>query len=840
MTWKGINIAYYGGIMVKKNTSELSVSQLRRICNHKSFQFTSTEKLPPLEGVIGQDRALKAVQFGLEINSHGYHTYALGPTGTGKSTIIKKILAKVAKNKDVPDDWLYVNNFEDHDKPYTLKLPAGTGHKFRDDIDQLVEELKSDIPKAFESKEYAKEQENIEQEFQKRSKELFQELEKKVSEHGFVLLQTIHGIVPLPTVNDKVITPDQYTTLSDEEKKKFDDVQEELQGKIRETVRLVEELQKKGKDRIRELDHRIVGYTVDHLINDLLKKYAKFHGAVTYLKAAKAALLKNVMTYKQMKQAEQIPGISSLLGGSQEPAFEEYRINLLVDNSKTVGVPVVFESNPIGPNLIGRVEQRGFFGTLVTNFRMIKAGALHRANGGYLIIEALDLLQKPFAYQLLKRCLKTREIVIESMNEVFGAFITRTLEPQPIPLDIKIILIGDPYIYYMLHEMDHEFKELFKVVADFETQSDWTADNVKQYAQFIGNICREEKLKHFDASAVAKVIEYCSRQVEHQNKLATNFGNVVDLVRQSNYWATQNKSKLVRKIDVTKALEEKVYRSNRIEKHIQEMIREGTIMVSTKGTAIGQVNGLSVLKLGEYSFGKPSRITARTYIGSQGVISIDREVKLGGPIHNKGSMILVGYMGGKYAFHAPLGFSASITFEQLYEGVEGDSASSAEIYALLSSLSDHPLRQDLAVTGSVNQHGEIQPIGGVNEKIEGFFQVCKAKGLTGKQGVIIPASNVVHLMLHDYVIEAVKAKQFHIYAVSTIDEGIELLTGMKAGARSKDGHYPANTINGAVQKGIINLAKLAKNFDKKEHKQKTVTKKHKKEVKKQKIKKKNR
>jgi lon-related putative ATP-dependent protease len=802
--------------MAAKNTNKLSVNQLRRVCNPKDLNFTSTEKLPILEGVIGQDRALKAVNFGLEIKSHGYHIYALGPTGTGKSTIVRKMLAKAAKDKPAPDDWLYINNFDDHDKPYTLKLPAGKGHKFRDDIDSLVEELKTDIPKAFESKEYEKEQEKIEQEFQKRSKELFQELEKKVSDKGFVLLQTIHGVMPMPMVEDKVLTTDQYSALSEIEKQKYEVIQEELQKKIRETVRLVEELQKKGKYRVRELDHRIVGYTVDHLINDLLNKYAKFQGAVNYLKATKESLLKNVISFKQMKQPEQNPNLS-LFGASQEPTFDEYRVNLLIDNSKTKGIPVIFESNPIGPNLIGRIEQKGWFGTLVTNFRMIKAGSLHRANGGYLIIEALELLQKPFAYQLLKRCLKTREIVIESMNEVFGAFITRTLEPTPIPLDIKIILIGDPYIYYLLHDLDHEFKELFKVVADFEEQSDWNSNNVKQYAQFIGNICREEKLKHFDASAVAKVVEYCSRQVEHQEKLATNFGNVVDLVRQSNFWAHQNKSKLVRKSDVVKALEEKIYRSNRIEKHIQEMIEEGTIMVSTKGFAVGQINGLSVLKLGEYSFGKPSRITARTYIGNNGVVSIDREVKLGGPIHNKGSLILVGYLGGKYALNAPLSFSASITFEQLYEGVEGDSASSAEIYALLSSLSGCPIRQELAVTGSVNQHGDVQPIGGVNEKIEGFFQVCKIKGLTGKQGVIIPASNVPHLMLHDYVIDAVKTNKFHIYAVSTIDEGIELLTGIKAGVHNKHGHYPVNTINGAVQKRVIELGKLAKNFDKEIH-----------------------
>lgn len=807
------------GDHMEKKAIELPAEQLRRICHPQDLNFSSTEELPNLDGIIGQERALNAVNFGLNIKSHGYHIYALGPTGTGKSTIIRKMLAKVAKNKIIPDDWLYVNNFEDHDRPYVLKLPAGKGHEFKDDMDQLVEELKTDVPKAFESKEYEKEQEKIEQELQKRSKELFQDLEKKVSERGFVLLQTIHGVVPLPIVKEKVLTPDQYSELKESEKQKFESTQEELQSEIRETIRLVEQLQKQGKERVRDLDRRIVGFAIDHLINDLLEKYSIFQGITNYLNASREFLLKNVQAFKQIKQPEQISNLPIL--GAQEQNFEEYRVNLLVDNSKTTGVPVIFESNPIGPNLIGRIEQRGWFGTLITNFRMIKPGSLHRANGGYLIIEALELLQKPFAYQLLKRCLKNREIVIESMNEAFGAFITRTIEPQPIPLDVKVILIGDPYIYYLLHAWDHDFRELFKVVADFEMQTDWSIENAKQYAQFIGSICREEKLIHFDSAAVAKILEYCSRQVENQKKLATNFGNIVDLVRQASYWANQNGNKIVREQDVKKTLEEKIYRSNRIENHIQEMIAEGTIMVSTDGLVAGQVNGLSVLKLGDYSFGKPSRITARTYIGNEGVINIDREVKLGGPIHNKGSMILVGYFGGKYALETPFSLSASITFEQLYEEVEGDSASCAEIYALLSSLSGYPIRQDLAVTGSVNQHGEVQPIGGANEKIEGFFQVCKAKGLTGRQGVIIPSTNVHHLMLHDYVIDAVKAGKFHIYAVATIDEGIELLTGIKAGERKEDNTYPADTVNGTVQKRIIALAKLAKDFGAEERKKKS-------------------
>lgn len=791
-------------------TKKLQPNQLCRSCSPSEFKFKTTEQLAVLEGAIGQDRALSAVSFGISIKSHGYHIYALGPTGSGKTTIIRKLLEKEAQNKPAPNDWLYVNNFENRDKPYYLNLPAGMGKEFKEDMDLLVEELKTETYKVFESKEYAKEQEKIEQDFQKHSKELFEDLEKKAEKKGFVLLQTAHGIMPLPTSGDKVLTPEQHAGLSEKERKKIESTQEELSREVRETIRLIESLQKTVKASIRDLDRRVISFAVDHLLNSLFEKYKKFKAVINYLNEAKAFLLKNVPTFKQLKQSEQASMVQMLGGaggGNQEPTFEEYRVNLIVDNSKTKGVPVIFERNPIGPNLVGRIEQRGYFGTLVTNFSMIKSGSLHRANGGYLIIDALELLQKPYAWQMLKRALKGREVMIENMYEAFGAFATRTLEPEPIPLDLKILLIGDPYIYYLLSAYDQDFRELFKVMADFEPHMKWDKESVQHYASFIGNICREENLKHFEPSAVAQVVEYGSRAVSHQNKLSTNFGEVVDIVRQSSYWANQNGNKTVKAADVKKALDEKIYRSSRIDQQIQEMIAEGTIMIDTDGEVVGQINGLSVMQIGDYSFGKPSRITARTYSGAEGVISIDREVKLGGTIHNKGTMILAGYLGGKYASEYPVSFTASLTFEQLYEGVEGDSASSTEIYALLSSLSGYPIRQGFAVTGSVNQFGEIQPIGGVNDKIEGFFQVCKAKGLTGKQGVIIPATNVNHLMLRDYVIDAVKAGKFHIYAVTTIDEGIELLTGISAGERKKDGAFPKNTVNWAVQNKLIELTK---------------------------------
>ncbi|KPJ67458.1 MAG: hypothetical protein AMJ43_04165 [Coxiella sp. DG_40] len=791
--------------MVNKKNYELPIKQLRHYCDPKEFDFTSTKNLSQLEEFIGQDRALNALSFGIEIKDHGYHIYALGPVGTGKTTIVRKFLEKDAKNKPVPNDWLYINNFEDQDKPRTLCLPAGKGREFKDDMDQMVVELKTEVPKAFEGKDYEQEQERIEQEFQKRSKELLLELEKKAEQMGFRLLQTPQGMAAVPIGEEKEIE------LDEQKRQEIDAKQDELQGEMRETLRQVEELQKQGKERMYELDQRVVGFAVDHLINDLKGKYNSYQPVVEFLSETRANLLKNVQAFKQIKQMEHMPQPSkiSMIFGGQEPAFDEYRVNLIVDNSKLQGAPVILEKNPIGPNLLGRIEQQGWFGTLVTNFRMIKAGSLHRANGGYLIIEALDLLTKPLAWQILKRALKNKEIAVESMAEALGAFITRTLEPEPIPLRTKVILIGDPFLYYLLFNWDQDFTELFKIKADFETKMERNPETTKQYAQFVGDICREEGLKHFSPCAVSRIVEHGARSVDHQKKLVTKFGDIVDLIRQSNYWANKNGNDLVKGVDVQKALDEKIYRSNRIEQLIQEMIKEGTILIDTQGEVVGQINGISVLSLGDYSFGKPSRITARTYVGNEGVMNIDREVKLGGPIHNKAAMILSGFFGGKYALNIPLAFSASLTFEQLYEEVEGDSATSAEIYALLSSLSDYPIRQNLAVTGSANQRGEVQAIGGVNEKIEGFFQVCKIKGLTGNQGVIIPKSNVEHLMLHDNVIDAVKQGKFHIYAISNISEGIELLTG-------KD----SKTIDDAVQKKILELAKKAKEFGEKKGKKK--------------------
>ncbi|SCZ53420.1 Lon protease family protein [Thiohalomonas denitrificans] len=791
-------------------------SELRRECRPEELGFNSTEELPDLEGVVGQERALRAIGFGIEIKSVGYHMYALGPIGTGKTTTVRKFLEQDAAGKPAPDDWLYVNNFQNPDKPKALRMSQGCGSGFRNDMDQFVEGLKSEVPRSFEEKEYAQEQQQLQQDYQRRAKELFQQLEADVRESGFGLMQTPQGIMLAPLSDDEMMTPDQLAQLPEKRRRQIEARQEELERETRETMRQAEQLQKEGRERSRELDRRVIAMAVDSRLNELKERYRDFPEISGFLGEVRKSLLHNVEAFKHLNQLEQASGQEQMLlaqmQGGQTPSFDEYRVNLVVDNSHAVGAPVVEESHPTVPNLIGRIEHQGQFGTLVTNYRLIKGGALHRANGGYLMLDAVELLTKPAAWQFLKRALKSRKIVIEGINEAMGALTTRTLQPEPIPLETKVIVIGDPMIYSLLYQHDPEFQELFKVKADFETRMDWSPDNMHRYARFVGTVCREEGLRHFDPSGVARVVEFGGRMASHRDKLAIKFGDIVDLLRQSSYWAGVNGNALVLGSDVKQAVDEQIFRGNRVEKRLQEMIEEGAILIDTRGKRAGQINGLAVLSAGDYSFGHPSRITARTYAGSEGVVNIDRESKLGGPLHNKGSMILAGYLGGRYAHDMPLSLSATLTFEQLYSGVEGDSASSAELFALLSALTNLPLRQDLAVTGSVNQHGEIQAIGGVNEKVEGFFSVCRMTGLTGKQGVVIPQSNVRHLMLRDEVVEAVEAGDFHIYPITTVDEGIGLLCERDAGDLQEDGTYPEDTVNSLVKQAVRDMAEIGRKF----------------------------
>jgi lon-related putative ATP-dependent protease len=791
---------------------KVPLEKLRWVCNPEQFDFKTTEDLPELDEAIGQERALKSIDFGLGMQMSGFNLFLAGEPGTGRSSTIKNLLKKRARTEPPPHDWCYVNNFKLPDKPMSLTLPAGKGSELAVDMKELLDAVRSIIPKALDSKEYETNKSAILEEYQALSASLFSKLEKEAEEKGFALQRNVSGLVMVPQKEGRNFTQEEYDALGDEEKHKLDEAGKELTEKLNDVLRVVRENEKATKDTLSKLDRNLGLAAVGHHIEPLKEKYAEFPRVIEYLEAVQEDILINLEDFKDhsTQQPSPIPGMRPQY---QEPSFERYAVNVLVDNKDIEGAPVVFEPNPTYNNLFGRIEhvmQMG--GVATTNFTLVKPGALHRANGGYLIVDAREVLINPFSWDSLKRCIKNCEIKIEDVLEQYRFMTVASLKPEPVPLQAKIIMIGNPWIYYLLYHLEPDYRKLFKVKADFDSRVYRTPEIMKEYALFVANHCKNEKLLPFDRSGVAGLLEYSARMVEDQERLSSQFMEISDLIREASYWASKEKSSIVSREFVKRAIEEEIYRNNRIEERIQEMINEGTIMVDTAGEVVGQINGLSVMSLGDYMFGRPSRLTVRVYMGRGGMVNIEREVKLSGPIHDKGVMILTGYLGGKFAHDKPLSFSASICFEQSYEGVEGDSASSTELYALLSALSGVPLRQGIAVTGSVNQLGKVQPIGGVNYKIEGFYAVCKAKGLTGEQGVMIPATNVRHLMLKDEVVEAVKAGLFHIWSVSTIDQGIEILTGVPAGERGEDGSYPEGTINCLVDKRLHEFGESMKKF----------------------------
>ena len=791
---------------------ELSADELWNPCDASLFEFDTTQALPGDIIIIGQDRAVQAIDFGVDIASHGFNIYALGYTGTGRNTTLRTYLDRIAVDQPVPNDLVYVYNFSDANRPNAIALPPGTAVNFRSDMQEFVSDLLRDIPRAFESEDYEKQRETIIREMQEQRNQAFLQLEHKVNEHGFTLLKTAMGLGIAPVLNGQVLTPEAYQQLDEGTRHNIEARQQTLQGEMAETMRSIRDLEKATKRHLQDFDREIAGFSVGHLVEELKQKYGHLEELPEYLDAVQADIVDNVDQFKEQEEAGE--GLSAAMqAGQREAMLKRYAINVLVDHSQQQGAPVIFEANPTYGNLIGRIEHRSEFGALVTDFTMIKAGCLHRANGGYLVVEMRGLLTNPLAWDALKRSLKNRSIRTEEMGAQLQVVSTVTLEPEPIPLDLKVLLIGDPLTYYLLYEHDEDFRKLFKVKADFGARFDRTPETCHNYAQFIAARCHAENLPPLDREAVCRVVEYGSRLAGHQKKLSTRFGEIADLVREASYWASRREGELTTGEDVQKAIDQQIYRSNRAEEQIQELIDEGSIRVDVDGAVVGQVNGLSVLSLGDYSFGKPSRITARTYTGLAGVVSLDREAKLSGRIYDKGLLTLTGYLGGKYALSTPLGLSASISFEQLYEEIEGDSASSTELYALLSSLSNLPLKQGIAITGSVDQQGNIQPIGGVNEKIEGFFLTCKHKELTGEQGIILPQQNVVNLMLRQDVRQAVAEGEFHIYPVRTIDEGIEILAGISAGELQNDGSYPEDSVHGRV---LARLKEIAANL--KEHK----------------------
>jgi lon-related putative ATP-dependent protease len=766
-------------------------------CDLEEFGFETTAELPDVVQIIGQDRAVRAIDVGMGMPSSGFNVYALGRTGTGRTTTVRTFLDKIAVDEPVPDDWVYVNNFRDRYKPRAIEFRPGRAQGFQRDMDELVEDLQREIPRAFESKEYEQQRERIVREMQEERNNEFMHLEARVNEQGFTLLKTAMGLGMAPVLNGQVLTPERYKQLDEKTQEELEQRQKALQSEMAETVRRVRDLEKEAKQELQALDGQIADFAVGHLIEELRQAYADCVEVIEYLDEVQADIVENVGGFRDEEEPSERT-TAAMIAVQKEALLNRYRVNVIVDRTGETGAPVVFEPNPTYTNLVGRIEHKAEFGALVTDFTMIKAGALHRANGGYLVVEALSVLTSPLAWDALKRAVKNRQIRTEELGEQLRLISTITLEPEPIPLDVKVVLIGDPMTYYVLYGHDEDFRKFFKVKADFGPTMPRTPEACQQYAQFVASRCHREGLLPFRREAVGRVVEFGTRLAEDQGKLATRFGEIADLVRESSFWAGRAGRDAVTAEDVQRAIDEKVYRSNRLEEWMQETITDGTVQVDVEGEVVGQVNGLSVLSMADYSFGKPTRITVQTYTGRKGVVSLDREAKLSGRIYDKGVLTLSGYLGATYARQESLSLAASISFEQSYEPIDGDSASSTELYALISSLARVPIRQGTAVTGSVDQQGRVQPVGGVNEKIESFFDICKAHGLTGEQGVMIPARNVKNLMLRADVREAVADGQFHIWAVETIDQGLELLTGQPAGERLEDATFPEGTIHRRV------------------------------------------
>jgi lon-related putative ATP-dependent protease len=806
--------------------AELGASEVYRTCDAASLAFDTTEHLPDLAEIIGQERAVSSVEFGMGIDGDGYNIFAVGPQGTGKTTTVYDFLKKAAASLPAPDDWIYVYNFAKPSQPNAIRMPAGKAQEFKKDMDKLVEDLQAAITQAFDSEEYDKQKRAIAQQVGEQQETKLSSLNEKAEAEGFMIVRTPAGLAFAPKGDQagEPMSREAYEALPADQQKKIDDGLEALNEELQGIMRLVRKDERTGRDSLRELDQKVAEFAARHLIDDACERWCQLNEMSDYLKSVLKDVVDNADDFK--KSDEETPTMFMGMPVNQrqkgEGAFQKYRINVIVDNSGLQGAPVVTETNPVVQNLVGRVEHQAQFGALFTDFTMIKGGALHTANGGFLVLDARDVLLKPYAWDSLKRTMKTGEIRIEDIAQQLGFPTTASLDPEPIPFKAKIVLIGETFVYYLLYSQDPDFQELFKVKADFDSVVDRTPDNEKLYARFIARVVREHELPPFSADAVARVIEQTSRLVEDQRKMTTRFTDVHDLLSEAAYWARKASpnggAAVVEREHVQKAVDQKIYRSNRVEERIREMIADRTIMVDTQGAVVGQINGLSVSSIGDYMFGQPSRITATHRLGDGEVIDIEREVEMSGPIHSKGVLILAGYLGSRYAAERPLSLSARLVFEQSYSGVEGDSASCAELYALLSSLSGAPIQQRFAVTGSVNQRGQVQAIGGVNEKIEGFFAVCEALGLKGDETVLIPQSNVSNLMLSPKVQQAIAAGRFHIIPVTVIDEGISLLTGIPAGEPDADGTYPEGSVNRMVVDRLALLAEKAKEAARKKDK----------------------
>ncbi len=796
-----------------KKIRELDYTQLKNSCKPEDFAFSTTAELTPFRGIIGQERAVNAFEFGLAVKMKGYNIYMSGPSGTGKTTYALESTKKQAATEPVPEDWCYVYNFENPMKPTAISFEAGIGKVFRDDMEEFVEAVSKELPKAFLSDDFENQKLAVLHSIEERQDEIFEKMSVLADEYDFMLKSIETGFCFLPIVNGEAVENESYDALSEEDKILVEKRNQSLQEKISPFMREMNELQKDCDKQVEEVMQSFGISVIGHYIEELTEKYKDNERAVSYLNAVQKDVLENLDQFVEREQAEDdaLSSFMAMFGKKQEEDItKRYSVNLMVDHSQTEGAPVMVTFNPTYGNLMGELEYDNEFGSLTTDFMKIKSGLFHQANGGYLIVQAHDIMSVPHAWEALRGVIKTKEINIDSIREMQGGTAAPVLKPEPIPIQFKVIMIGSDYFYEMLSEYDEEFDKFFKIRADFDYEMPRTKENITKITRFIKAFVEKEKALEFDVSAISEIIEYSSRAVSNQFKLSTRLNYLAEILVESFTWAKLENATIVTASHVRKAIYEKEQRMRLYEEKLDEMLDEEVIMIDTDGAKIGQINGLAVLDMGSYAFGTPSRITATTYVGESGIVNIEKEAHMSGQTHDKGVQIITGFLGQTYAQQFPMSLSCRVCFEQNYNGIDGDSASSTELYCIISSLSEMPIRQDLAVTGSVNQKGEIQAIGGVTQKIEGFFKLCKKRGLTGKQGVIIPLSNVKELVLNDEVIEAVKNEEFHIYPIAHIDEGIELLMNCPAGEKDAKGNFPKDSVHGKVYAKLKTFAEASK------------------------------
>ena len=804
--------------------TKLKSNQLYTKCDPKKFKFSSTAELEERLSALGQDRALSAVEIGINIQSKGYTLFCLGPEGTGKTSLVKRVLVEEAKKRPTPDDWAYVYNFDEPYKPQAVNFPAGTAAEFAKDIDKLIETLSVSIPAILESDEYKAGQSIIHEKFKQHKEEYIKILQKKAKGKSVSLLHMPVGLVVAPVKNGEVLSPEAFDELPESEKKQLLEDLNQMQEEIENTAQDLPQWEDKQRKETNDLREKFLKIAVKNPIDELHAKYKGHKQANDFLKKIQKHIITNIDEFMPSSEnncggGEGDDALSALFSRMKQPEEDKYakfKVNVIVKNEPDSGAPIIHLDHPTQGNLVGRVERIQQYGALLTDFSLIKSGALHQANGGFLLIDARKLLLQPYAWDSLKRALASKTVKIEAPSEE-TTFTTISLDPEPIPLQVKVILTGDEELYEVLSERDPDFSDFFKVEADFGVLMDRTPENEVEYAKLIGSLSKKKKLRSLNKQAVAKVIEYSSRLAEDSEKLTAHIASIGDLLREADYWARKSKANQIGKNHIEQAIDAQIYRSDRIKQAMLEQIDKGTILMDVEGSRVGQINGLVVYNFSRTSFGKPARITTQVRIGKGEFINIEREVEMSGPIHTKGVLILSSLLANRFAKDRPLSLSASIVFEQSYGGVDGDSASSTEYYCMLSAIANLPIKQNIAVTGSINQFGEVQPIGGVNEKIEGFFDVCRHRGLTGDQGVIIPRTNVKDLMLREDVLNAVDEGKFHIYAVDNVDDGIEILTGIKAGKPDKHGNYPKGTVNYAVRQGLEYFYKRYVKFAKETH-----------------------